>query len=179
LIAVDGPAGAGKSTFAGRLARFLDGAQVIHADDFASWDNQFEWWPRLLDQVISPLRAGSPGRFQRYDWVQRDFAEWHDVRPQPAIIIEGVGSARRQFTTSLAFAIWVEIAADVRLRRGIERDGEALRPFWEQWIDGERAHYARDCTRARADLIVDGNPARPPANPDAEYVRIRPFDAAG
>lgn len=45
LVAVDGPGGAGKSTFADRLAAAAGGAPIIHTDDFASADNPIDWWP--------------------------------------------------------------------------------------------------------------------------------------
>ena len=55
LVAVDGPGGAGKSTFARELAAAAGGAPVVHTDDFAAADNPIDWWPRLLEQVIEPL----------------------------------------------------------------------------------------------------------------------------
>jgi uridine kinase len=161
LVAIDGPGGAGKTTFAARLAVSFDGApvvQVVHTDDFASWENQFGWAPRLRAQVIEPLKRGEPGRHQRYDWVERRLAEWHDVPVADVVIIEGVGAAQLAFADALAMAVWVETAPDVRLARGIARDGEQLRGFWEQWIVGERAHFATDQTRSRADLVVAGDP---------------------
>jgi uridine kinase len=169
LVAVDGPGGAGKSTFAGRLAAALDDAQVIPTDDFASWDEPLDWFPRFSAQVIEPLAAGRTGRYQRYDWVQRQLAEWRDVRPDPIVVIEGVGAARSALRGRLAFAIWVETAADLRLARGIERDGEDLRGFWDSWIKAENAHYAADRTLGRADLIVDGAPALP-HDPELEFI---------
>jgi len=54
IVAIDGPGGAGKSTLAARVAGALD-AQVVRTDDFASWDEPFEWWPRLIKQVLAPL----------------------------------------------------------------------------------------------------------------------------
>ncbi|MDB5160983.1 MAG: putative uridine kinase, partial [Candidatus Saccharibacteria bacterium] len=41
IIAIDGHGGAGKSTLAENLSREL-GAEIIHTDDFATWDN-FRW----------------------------------------------------------------------------------------------------------------------------------------
>ena len=38
IVAVDGQGGAGKSTFAERLALGLGSVQIVHTDDFASWD---------------------------------------------------------------------------------------------------------------------------------------------
>ena len=164
LVAVDGPGGAGKSTFASRLAASFDQVhvvQVIHTDDFASSENQFGWAPRLREQVIEPLRRGEPGRYQRYDWVERRLAEWHEVPVAPVAIVEGVGAAQRAFADALAMTVWVDTPPDVRFARGIARDGELLRGFWEQWIVGERAHFAADGTRSRADLVVAGDPAAP------------------
>ena len=51
---------------------------------------------------------------------------------------------------------WVEAPYDLRLRRGLERDGDAFAPHWEQWAADEKVHFARERTRERADLLVDG-----------------------
>jgi hypothetical protein len=70
IIAVDGFGGAGKTTLATDLAAQL-GAQVVHTDDFASWEEPLAWWPRLRDQVLVPISMNQSGRFQRYDWDRR------------------------------------------------------------------------------------------------------------
>jgi hypothetical protein len=171
LVAVDGPGGAGKSTFAGRLAAALGDAQVIHTDDFAAWDVPIEWFPRLWEQVVEPLAAGRCGRYQRYDWVRRELAEWHDVPLAPVIILEGVSAGRREIADHLALTVWIETPADLRLARGIERDGEELRSFWNDWIRAEDAHFAADGTRDRADLVVTGDPSVP-HDPDTEFVSL-------
>lgn len=171
LVAVDGPGGSGKSTFAARFATALGGAAVVHTDDFASWDEQFTWWPRLLTQVIEPIRAGSPARYQRFDWVTREFAEWHDLAARDVVVIEGVGAARLEFAPDLALIIWIDTPADLRLRRGIERDGEAMRDFWTRWIEGETRHFAEHGTRGRADLVVSGEPHLT-HDPETEFVAL-------
>jgi len=51
--------------------------------------------------------------------------------------------------------IWLEAGRDIRLRRGIDRDGESYRPHWQRWAASEEALFALDGTRSRADLIVD------------------------
>lgn len=173
LVAVDGPGGAGKSTFAHRLAAALDGAPVVHTDDFAGWDSQFDWYPRLLSQVIERLSRGEPGHYQRYDWVRRELAEWHDVALTPVVILEGVGAARREFAPFLSFATWIRTPAPLRLERGLQRDGADLLGFWQQWIAGENQHFAADDTMSRIDLVVDGDPL-PEHDPDLEFVALGP-----
>jgi uridine kinase len=156
LVAVDGPGGAGKSTFARALSEAAGGAPVIHTDDFAADDNPIDWWPRLLEQVIEPFARGSAAHFQRYDWGSRTLAEWHTIEPAPIIIIEGVSAGRSEWAAHLSFLIWVETPRAERLRRGTERDGAEALDAWELWMAGEDAHYERDPTRERADVVIDG-----------------------
>jgi uridine kinase/predicted TPR repeat methyltransferase len=171
LVAVDGPGGAGKSTFARRLAGALGGAPIVHTDDFATGEPGLEWWPRLEREVIVPLRTSRVARYRRYDWPTRRLAEWHTVDPAPVVIIEGVSSARAAVADSLALSIWVDAPHDVRLRRGLERDGEAARAQWQQWMTEEETHFASDDTQERADVVVDGAPSLD-HDEEAEFVRI-------
>jgi uridine kinase len=155
VVAVDGPGGSGKTTFAGRLARELD-AQVIHSDDFpVPWDEPpAAWFGRVEDQVLGPLATGGPGRYQRYDWVRDTFEDWVDVPVAPVLLLEGVSTARR--TAPVAFAIWVEAPRDLRLARVLSRDGACLAPQWQDWMRAEDAWFTADGTRAHADLLLDG-----------------------
>src|SRR4029079_19771826 len=68
LVAVDGYGGAGKSTFAARLAAALGGAAVVNTAAFATGEPGVEWWPRLEREVIAPLSAGEAARYRRWDW---------------------------------------------------------------------------------------------------------------
>ena len=54
-----------------------------------------------------------------------------------------------------AVRVFLEADRALRLRRGIERDGDAYRPHWERWAAQERRLFARDGTRQRADLVID------------------------
>lgn len=170
LVAVDGHGGAGKSTFASRLASAGDDrAFIVHTDDFASADNPINWWPRLLEQVIEPLVAGRTGRFQRYDWPTGRLAEWITVPRAPIVVIEGVSSSRAEWHRCLSFAIWIEASPDTCLERGLQRDGEDTLRQWRQWIATEDEHFRRDGARCRADVVVDGSP-RLPHDPQSQFV---------
>ena len=156
VVAVDGPGGAGKTTFAAQLAEAAGGAPVIHTDDFASADNPIDWWPRMLAQVIEPLGRGDVARFQRYDWLSGALAEWRAVEPAPIVIIEGVSAGRSEWAEHLSFVVWIDTPREERLRRGVERDGPEALSDWESWMAEEDLHFASDGTRERVDVVVDG-----------------------
>ncbi|WP_433760638.1 uridine kinase family protein [Nocardia sp. CA-135398] len=155
LVAVDGPGGAGKSTFAASLAAQCD-AHVVHTDDFAAANNGLPDWPRLERQVLVPIADSRPGRYQRFDWDKRALAEWHDVAAGGVLILEGVSSARAAVRARLSLAVWIETPRAVRLARGLERDGAHTLPLWEQWMAAEDAHFAADRTREHVNLIIPG-----------------------
>ncbi|MEU7900837.1 hypothetical protein AB0B45_49425 [Nonomuraea sp. NPDC049152] len=154
VVAVDGPAGSGKTTFAGRLGPAL-GAQVVHSDDFpVPWEQgPGPWFAELEARVLRPLGEGRPGAFRRYDWARGVYAEEVSVPVAPVLVIEGVGTARR--TAPVSFRVWVEAPRDVRMARVLERDGPELEPRWVEWFAAEDRWFAEDGTRRRADAVLD------------------------
>ncbi|WP_138731737.1 uridine kinase family protein [Modestobacter excelsi] len=155
LVCVDGPAGSGKTRFAGRLAAEL-GAPVLHMDDvYAGW-TLTGGFARLAAGVLRPLREGRAGAVHRYDWPAGRFAELVHVPAGPALVVEGCGSAPRDVDPYAVLRVWVEAPRTVRIARGIARDGEALRAHWLRWQQQEAAEFAGQDTRARADLLIDG-----------------------
>lgn len=156
LVVVDGPAGSGKTTLAAQLGNALP-AQVLHMDDlYEGWRGLEPAWARLDAWVLTPLAAGRAGRYRRYDWHLDRFAEWHDVPAAPYLVVEGCGAGRREADQVAALRVWVEAPDDVRLRRGLDRDGEDQRDHWLAWMAAEREHYRRNGTRERADVVLDG-----------------------
>jgi uridine kinase len=155
LICVDGPAGAGKTVLAAAIAR-RHPASVVHMDDlYPGWDGL----PQVADQLESllrPLADGRAGTYRRYDWHLGRFAETVAVPPSDLLVVEGVGSGSRVVADLATVLVWVEAPYDLRMRRGIERDGEAFEPHWEAWAQAEQEHFALERTRDRADLLVDG-----------------------
>ncbi|MFJ8622871.1 uridine kinase [Kitasatospora sp. NPDC093550] len=156
LVAVDGHAGSGKTTFAGRLAAELGGAPVVHLDDLATHEELFGWTGRLREQVLEPLAAGRDAAYRVYDWTLRRFAGTTEVPAAPVVLVEGVGAGRRAVRPWLARVIWMELDADAARRRGEERDGPDLAEFWAGWARAESAHFAADPSRPYAATRVDG-----------------------
>jgi hypothetical protein len=159
IVGIDGPSGSGKSTLGSLLAAALN-APLIRIDDFVSWPVFAAWWPRFETQVLWPLLAGSAAHWQVRDWAGDEFGtsvkEWRTQPWTPIVLIEGVTCCREAASPSLAYSIWVETPAELRLERGIERDGESHRPLWDRWMREEEAFFASDGTRDRVNLIVSG-----------------------
>ncbi|TDD99142.1 hypothetical protein [Jiangella asiatica] len=170
VVAIDGPAGSGKTTLAARLSTRLDDAPVVHLDDlYPGWDGLAAGSDAVADQVLLPLAAGRPARYRRWDWYGDAYAEWVDVPPAPVVLVEGCGSAPTRAAAALALIIWVEAPHDVRKDRGIARDGDGFGPHWERWARQEDALFAAERTRDRADLRLE-TASRLPHDPELEVV---------
>jgi uridine kinase len=165
LLSVDGPAGSGKSTLAGRFAARAEVRDlhtlVLHMDDlYDGWDGAIRGFGLLRDHVLKRLADGREGRYRRYDWNLGAYAELHVVPVTlDLLVVEGVTSADREADPWQSLRVWIETSNDVRLGRGIERDGEALRDQWLEWMRWERDHFAIENTRRRSHVIVDGDPS--------------------
>ncbi|WP_405655251.1 uridine kinase [Streptomyces sp. RK9] len=155
LVAVDGHAGSGKSTFTARLAEALDGAPVLRLDDIASHADLFDWTDRLLRQVVEPLSRGETAHYAAYDWHARRFGPADRPLPAaPVVLMEGVGAGRRVLRPFLAGLLWMDLPRDTSWARGRRRDGPALSGFWDGWEAAERRHFAEDPSRRFAQLLV-------------------------
>jgi uridine kinase len=152
LVGIGGHGGAGKTTLARRLA----GAQVVGTDEF--WDGSEFELSRLEREVLRPLRRGETARFHGYDWARRQpHREERVVRAEGVVVVEGVCALHRRFRDAYDLRIWVDAPRDVRLARGIARDGEAARRTWEEmWMPGEDRYVAEDDPVSAAHLVVDG-----------------------
>jgi len=155
LICVDGPAGSGKTSLAAAVAALAE-APVVHMDDL------YDGWAGLatvaehLGGLLRPLARGVPGSYRRYDWHAGAYAETVTLEPVPLLVVEGVGAGDRAHADLCTVLAVVTAPADVRLARGLARDGEAMRDEWVAWMDAEREHLARERTQERADLTIVG-----------------------
>jgi uridine kinase len=161
IIGVDGPQGSGKSTLATRISGRIC-VPLVQMDDFVSWVDLVGWWPRFEAQVINPLLSGNDAHFQVRDWENDEFGTslngWKTVKWSPVVVLEGLTCTRAAIADRLAYRIWVEAPDEVRLRRGLERDGDTHRDLWLDSMTTERQFFTDDATRTRADLRVNGNP---------------------
>ena len=162
VIGIDGHGGSGKSTLAAHLDGRL-GAGIVHTDDFANWDNPKDWWPLLIERIFEPLQLGERTlNYPRSQW-------WPEHKPEPVVdqkvtavlILEGVGSLRREFRHFLSVAIFIDAPREVCMERGITRDAalgtrEEVLNRWTRYFDDELGYMAHDEPEQFADIILDG-----------------------
>ncbi|MDR7301796.1 uridine kinase family protein [Haloactinomyces albus] len=162
LVAVDGPSGSGKSTLADALVAELtrrgSDVRLVRTDDFATWDEPVQWWPKLVEGVLDPLRRGERGRYRRVEWPRGEPVPGAmvDVDVPQVLVVEGVSAARASIADLVSQAIWVEFAGQrQRLERAVAREGEDARPHLRRWQELEREWFDSDDTRARADVVLE------------------------
>lgn len=158
LLAVDGPAGSGKTRLAGDVERVLHerGADTatVHLDDlYEGWtglDTALEM--RVITQLLEPLGVGRAARWQRYDWPAGRFDGWVHLPVPDVLVLDGCGSGAQAYDAWTSLLVWLEADPETRLRRGVDRDGEQVRDHWLAWMPLEEEHFAANNTRSRADV---------------------------
>jgi uridine kinase len=154
LVCVDGPAGSGKTTLAAAIADVVPGTQVVHCDELLRGWGGLPGLAESVEALLRPLAEHQVGHWRRWDWLADGWAETHGVRPGGLLVLEGVGSWSPGIADLVGHLVWVEASSDLRLARGLERDGEAMRPHWERWRLDEDVLFERYGTRARADTVM-------------------------
>jgi uridine kinase len=176
IIGVDGQSGSGKSTFAQRLANICD-APIVEIDDFVTWRSFAGWWPRFDRDVLGPLSRGHSARWGVRDWDNDEFGDalngFKELAWSPIVVIDGITCTRAAAGPAVALRVWVDAPPDLRLERGIARDGESYRDLWLDWIRQEDWFFEADKTRDRADVIVDGAPSgETQYDTEAEFIEL-------
>lgn len=159
VVALDGPSGAGKTTLARGVASALEPAgpvAVLHMDHlYPGWDGLAQAPALLATQVLEPLARGQQAAYRIWSWVRGEWAGTREVPPCRYLVVDGCGSSVGPARAYAAVTVFVDADPALRMRRGLERDGETYRPHWQRWADQEAALFAADRTRERADLLLD------------------------
>lgn len=154
VVAIDGRSGAGKSSVAAEIAGAL-GAPVVDLEYvYPGWDGLEEGVDLLVRDVARPLAAGRPGSVPRWSYARDGWDPPVPLPAAPLVVVEGVGAGDRRLVPYLSVLVWVELDDETRHARAIARDADVYRPHWDRWAAQERAHFARERTRDRADVVV-------------------------
>jgi len=159
VISIDGPAGSGKTTLAGEIARSFAGTysiEVIHLDElYNGWDlalsaSLFE----KLIELIAAQRANEISEIAIYDWAAGSFNSYRKINPAQLLIIEGVGSCNQAIREKLTTSIWLDIDQSRGMERVLDRDGVEIAEQMIKWQAMESEYFARDLTRESAEFIL-------------------------
>jgi uridine kinase len=157
LLAIDGPAGAGKTTYAAKLEAELSAnatVKVIHMDDlYNGWENPLNnALSEILDRVTTAHLAGREFVIKKFNWELMQFDREESISPTDYLIIEGVGAAQQIVRDSGATTYWLDIEPEIGLRRVLERDGVHIEAHMRQWQVEQDKHFARDETRENCEF---------------------------
>jgi uridine kinase len=185
LIAVDGPDGAGKTTFADALVDAAPGRVAVRAslDDFhhprahrhAGGRTGETVWARGFDydavrrELLEPWRHGVGTAYRR---------RWHDLATDASLdetpsrvpglgvlVVDGVFAQRPEIHDAWDFVVYVDASDEVRVMRMAGRDGvsaDADHPDQRRYLDAQHIYLTRCRPRERADVVIDNtDPATP------------------
>ncbi|MBC3186123.1 (d)CMP kinase [Corynebacterium sp. zg-331] len=139
---IDGPSGAGKTTYAEALARRL-GHRVVHLDDFyPGWDGLAAGARMVAEHVLHPSAPG----YRRWDWERDRPGEWVTLPVGAPLIVEGVGAITEASVAAArhrggVHTVVISAPESVRRARALARD-PFYEPWWQTWARQEREHFA-------------------------------------
>jgi hypothetical protein len=159
LIAIDGPAGAGKSTLAKDLYLYFSVSRDVN---LLGLDEIYDGWENALGvKLTSDLESIARAHvdkistsIQIYDWSSSRFGEVRTIEPKDIFIIEGVGSAQEVIRNHKAITIWMDIDPPLGIERVLNRDGHHIAQEMKAWQVLQSQHFALSGARDNADFII-------------------------
>ncbi len=149
IILIDGRSGSGKTELATELGSALD-AQLVRLDDvYPGWDGLEAGSERVRTDILLA------NRWRRWDWASDAPAEWHELDPSRALIVEGSGSLSHANRELATFGVWVELDEPTRKARALARDGGTYEAHWDNWAAQEQRFVDRERPDLLADYVVD------------------------
>lgn len=158
LIAIDGRAGAGKTTLAARFFRELSvkkRVEVIHMDDlYDGWENALdEHLTKTLESIVNAHQKKEGFEIDIFNWQSMSFDSKRQINPVDILILEGVGAGQKVVRDAGATLYWLDIDADDGIARVLKRDGNQIASQMKQWQIAQEIHFMRDMTRENAGHI--------------------------
>ena len=158
LIAIDGRAGAGKTTLAARLFEELSldkTVEVIHMDDlYNGWENALdEGLTKTLESIVNAHNNNVSIKIDIFNWESMSFDSKRVINPVDLLILEGVGAGQKVVRDAGATLYWLDIDAEVGIQRVLNRDGNQIASQMKQWQISQEIHFIRDKTRENAEHI--------------------------
>jgi len=159
IIAIDGPAGAGKTTLAHDIALALASQYSIteiHMDDlYDGWDNALtSQLSDVLTHIVDSHKNEKPFSLSTYNWQEGRFDPPSQMEKSQLLILEGVGSGQLAIRDSLSALIWIDIEDSQGLARVLARDGNAIENQMRKWLATQEQHFRDESTQKAADFVL-------------------------
>ena len=157
LLAIDGPAGAGKTTLAAKLEAEYSAhstVRTIHMDDlYHGWDDALgKALTDTLQAITSAHQTGHECTIKIFNWHLMKFDREEIIVPTDYLILEGVGAAQAMVRDAGATTYWLDIDAETGLKRVLARDGAHIEIEMRQWQIQQSIHFAKDQTRENCEF---------------------------
>ena len=158
LIAIDGRAGAGKTTLAASFYEELSADKtvaVIHMDDlYDGWENALsERLTQTLESIVKSHQSKVVFEIDIFNWQSMSFDSKQVIHPVDILILEGVGAGQKVVRDAGATLYWLDIDAEVGIQRVLNRDGNQIASQMKRWQIAQEIHFLRDKTRENAEHI--------------------------
>ena len=159
IIAIDGPAGAGKTTLAHDIKLALAqrySITEIHMDDlYDGWDNALTLQlTGILEHVVKAHKDRKSFSLSTYNWLAGEFNPATEIEKSELLILEGVGSGQMAIRDSLAALIWIDIEDSQGMARVLERDGIEIESQMKKWLSTQEQHFRDEGTQNAADFVL-------------------------
>jgi len=168
MIAIDGMAASGKTTFAAALADCFSGSAVVHMDDFTiPFEDRAPGYfeaqlsnadlARFEREVLCPLLEGKGSCYRPYACHPvPGFLEPVHISPETRlIIVEGAYCLHPLLWGRYDLRVLSLIDPNAQRARILERNGEAqLERFLSLWIPMENRHIEAHGLRSRCELTL-------------------------
>ena len=157
LLAIDGPAGAGKTTLAAKLEVEYSAhstVRTIHMDDlYNGWDGALgQSLTDTLEVITSAHLSGQECTIKVFNWHLMKFDREEIIAPTVHLILEGVGAAQAIVRKTGATTYWLDIDAETGLQRVLARDGTHIEKQMREWQIQQAIHFDIDQTRENCEF---------------------------
>lgn len=159
IIAIDGPAGAGKTTLAEHLSAALSlkyKCTTIHMDDlYNGWDSPFDHhFTNALTTACTSHQNSKKYALSHYNWSKGEYGAAVEAPQSELLILEGVGASHELIRPFLTASIWIDIEPSQGLERVLKRDGEAIAAEMQSWLTQQDQLFSDNQSMITADFVL-------------------------
>ena len=159
VIAIDGPAGAGKTTLASHLSAALSGkyrCTTVHMDQiYNGWKTPFD--STFTDALLRVVKAHKSERqipLAQFNWQSGEYEESQLLEKSQLLILEGVASSHSMIRDEITVSLWIDIEPAIGLQRVLARDGASISDEMNNWLSLQAQHFATHDSQMRADFVL-------------------------